>query len=102
MERCCGAPVFHLLVIEGNLWFDFQDQIRCGIPQLPDVLVDVVFNPQPHVVIHVPAHRGGGKEGVEKKPKKPNENWMLRLHFLKTNLKVKTETREVISRMAQI
>lgn len=67
MERCCGVLVFHLLVIEGNLRFDFQDQIRCGIPQLPDVLIDVVFNLQPHIVIHVPAHRGGGKEGVEKK-----------------------------------
>lgn len=65
-ERCCGALFFHLLVVEGNLRFDFQDQIRCGIPQLPDVLIDVVFYLQPHIVIHVPAHRGGGKEGVEK------------------------------------
>lgn len=57
----------HLLVFQRNLGFDGQDQIRRGVPQLLDVLVDVVPPLHPHVVVHVPEHqvgkeKDGGKE----------------------------------------
>lgn len=46
----------HLLVL-GSFRFDGQDQIGRGVPQLADVLVDVVL-PLHHVVVHVPVVEG--------------------------------------------
>lgn len=54
----------HLLVLHGNLGLDSQDQIGGGVLQLPDVLVDVGVQFQPHVVIYVSVQEGGG--GVKK------------------------------------
>lgn len=55
---CPLVSVCHLLFLQGNFGLDGQDQIRCGVSQLADVLVDVVFPLQAHIVILVPVSRG--------------------------------------------
>lgn len=52
------VPVLHLFLLQRNLRFDSQDQIRRGVSQLADVLVDVASILQPHVVVNVPEPRG--------------------------------------------
>ncbi len=56
-----SSQVCHLFVLQGNLGFDGQDQIGCGVSQLADVLIDVAVPRQPHVVVHVPVRRAGRK-----------------------------------------
>lgn len=56
---CPLVSVCHLFFLQRNLGLDSQDQIRCGISQLADILIDVAFPLQPHVVVHVPAGRTG-------------------------------------------
>lgn len=60
--RCPFVSLCHLFVLRGNLGFDGQDQIRCGVSQLADVLIDVALPLQSHVVVHVPVRRAG-REG---------------------------------------
>lgn len=57
--RCPFVLVCHLFILQGNLGFDSQDQIRCGISQLPNVLIDVTLHLHPHVVVHVSFRRAG-------------------------------------------
>lgn len=57
MQRTEPSPlvsVHHLLVLQRNLRFDGQDQIRGGVSQLAHVLIDVAVPLQPNVVVHVP------------------------------------------------
>lgn len=60
----------HLLVLQGNLGFDRQDQIGRGVLQLPDVLIDMRVQFQPHVVINVSVHQEGREEDVNGGDKK--------------------------------
>lgn len=61
---CPLFSVCHLFFLQGNFGFDSQDQIRCGISQLANVLIDVAFPHQPHVVVHVPVSRAGRERCV--------------------------------------
>ena len=44
----------YLLLVQGHLGFDSQDEVRRGVSQLPWVLIDVMFQLHTHVVIHMP------------------------------------------------
>lgn len=55
----------HLLLLQRNLGLDGQDQIRGGVPQLANVLVDVVA----HIVVHVAGERGKDGKEVKDPPK---------------------------------
>ena len=59
---CPLVSACHLLFLQGNLGFDGQDQIRCVIPQLANVLIDVAFHLQPHVVVHMPGEDKNTKQ----------------------------------------
>lgn len=59
--RCPFVSVCHLFVLQGNFGFDSQDQIRCGVSQLPGILIDVVLHLQPHIVIHMSMQGGEGE-----------------------------------------
>lgn len=48
------VSVHHLLLLQRNLRFDGQDQVRGGVSQLPHVLIDVAVPLQPHIVVQVP------------------------------------------------
>lgn len=95
---CPFVSVCHLFVLQGDLGFDSQDQIRCGIPQLADVRVDVPL--QPHIVVHVPVRRGEiWWWGKTQSKSVVDASW----HYFLSNPEVITETgalRQVISRMA--
>lgn len=61
-EARAPVSVRHLLFLQRNLWFDGQDQIRCGVSQGAHVLVDVAVHLQPDVVVHVSVVAGRGNK----------------------------------------
>lgn len=88
--RCPFVSVCHLFVLQGKLWFDSQDQIRCGVSQLPCGLIDVPFHLHPHIVVHVSVRRScrerRGSGGETQSKSAVDALW----HFL-SNPEVRTE-----------